>query len=716
MKANLFLFAFLISAVCKSYGQAPHWQWAKGSDGLGQHYVNDATVDLYGNSVMTGSVNWIPSTIVFDSITLTFFGQNNFFIAKHNSAGNVVWAKGADNAIGNGVCIDTCGNVYATGWFDANGTVFGNTNLYSNGSNDIFIVKYDSSGNVIWAKGFGDTGNDVAQNIAADDYGNIYITGQFNSASITFDSLNVITNASSPMDCFVLKLDSAGNVVWAKSAGGINEDYGISLTVDRWGNPYITGYFESDSISFDSITLNHLVNQNKGFVVKYDSSGIAKWAKSVSISTNSLLGNKITAAVDTNGNLYMTGAFNAPTISFDSIVLTNSTTNYMNDIYIVKFDSAGNSLWAKNAIGSSDDASKNIAIDKNGDLYVTGYFKSSSITFDSVTINRYGPTNIFAVKYSSSGNALWANSSSGPANAFGMGIGADAEGNVYLSGNFGAGGVIFDNIQLPSSSMQVFIAKLSCITNSTVNAFACNAFISPSGLYTWFTTGTYIDTVSNAAGCDSIITINLVINNNTSSTQAIVSCDNYLSPSGNYNWTMSGTYTDTIANSIGCDSIITINLTINNVDVAVMQSGNILSANASGANYQWLNCDSSYAQIIGETSQSFAPLVDGSYAVQVSQNGCIDTSSCNNILGLWLFETSYNSSIRIIQNPGSGHINITSSKIIDEIIIFKPLGQIIYHSKPNDKNLSLSIDHDGIYFITLTCDKQMTTRKIIVQH
>ncbi|MCP4443601.1 MAG: hypothetical protein GY810_32255, partial [Aureispira sp.] len=111
------------------------------------------------------------------------------------------------------------------------------------------------------------------------------------------------------------------------------------------------------------------------------------------------------------------------------------------------------------------------------------------------------------------------------------------------------------------------IKKYSCVSNSNISPTACGQYTSPSGNYTWTSTATYQDTLFNAnsSGCDSIITINLTINNNSSSSISPTACGQYTSPSGNYTWTSTATYQDTLfnANSFGCDSIITVNLTIN---------------------------------------------------------------------------------------------------------------------------------------------------------
>ena len=118
-------------------------------------------------------------------------------------------------------------------------------------------------------------------------------------------------------------------------------------------------------------------------------------------------------------------------------------------------------------------------------------------------------------------------------------------------------------------------------TSSTISETACDSYTSPSGKHIWTSTNTYLDTIPNAANCDSVITVNLTINNASTSTITETACDSYTSPSGKHIWTSSNTYLDTIPNAVNCDSVITVNLTINNAS-----SSNIYSFEYDGKTYE----------------------------------------------------------------------------------------------------------------------------------
>ena len=159
---------------------------------------------------------------------------------------------------GSNVAIDVAGNVYVTGFFTSTILTFGNyllTNSDSTGNeSEIFIVKYNSSGNVLWAKSAGGKGSDDSQSIAVDALGNFYITGEFYSDTINFDSIYLVKDSISYNDIFLAKYDSSGNLIWAKRAGGTGSDESFYIKPDGFGNVYITGFFNSSIINFDTIT------------------------------------------------------------------------------------------------------------------------------------------------------------------------------------------------------------------------------------------------------------------------------------------------------------------------------------------------------------------------------------------------------------------------------------------------------------------------------
>ena len=201
----------------------------------------------------------------------------------------------------------------------------------------------------------------------------------------------------------------------------------------------------------------------------------------------------------------------------------------------------------------------------------------------------------------------------------------------------------------------------------------------------------------------------------TDSNITIVSCNSYTSPSGNYTWTNTGTYYDTIPNNAGCDSLITIDLTINSVNTSLTQIGITLTANTSGANYQWLDCGNSYAIIPGETNQSFTPIINGNYAAEITENGCTDTSACYNIISVEIIENISNINVSIYPNPSTGKFTIKGLEI-QKIEIFDITGKLIYKTFVNEIEQVIDVSYcpKGIYFVkVITLNEVANTRLII---
>jgi len=254
-------------------------------------------------------------------------------------------------------------------------------------------------------------------------------------------------------------------------------------------------------------------------------------------------------------------------------------------------------------------------------------------------------------------------------------------------------------------------------TTASIAPAVCESYLSPSGDYTWTESGIYADTLTNEAGCDSIITIDLVILEETTESIAITECFNYTSPSGLYLWTETGVYMDTIINEAGCDSIMTIDLTINTVNTGVSAADYELTALEEAASYQWLDCNNDWAVIDGATEQLFSPLENGSYAVIVTQDGCADTSDCYDITALTIgsFEKA---GVRLYPNPTNGHFSIEFTELQTgiDIMIHNPAGQLVYlQNESNQKEVDIDLDvATGVYFITLNSDSGEELRKKIM--
>jgi hypothetical protein len=335
----------------------------------------------------------------------------------------------------------------------------------------ITVNSWGQAPNWLWSKSAGGNNSDFTSDITVDANGNSYLVGAFRSPTISFGGIT-LTNADNSginLDIFIVKYNASGNVQWAKSAGGIYTDYVTSISIDANGYLYITGHFESSTITFDGITLTNADVTNGSddiFIVKYNSSGSVVWAKREG-GTDYESGMSI--AVGNNGNnLCITGYFRADSINIGGITLINHSSGF-NDIYIAKYDTAGNIIWAKNAGGIYNDISSGLTVDSNGNMLLTGYFSSPTIMFGGTSLINHGNNDVFISKYDPSGNVIWAESAGALDDDRSFHISVDANSNSYITGYYKSTSISFDTITLINTTPgigDIFITKYDSSGNA----------------------------------------------------------------------------------------------------------------------------------------------------------------------------------------------------------------------------------------------------------
>ena len=230
----------------------------------------------------------------------------------------------------------------------------------------------------------------------------------------------------------------------------------------------------------------------------------------------------------------------------------------------------------------------------------------------------------------------------------------------------------------------------------------------------------YTATLTNAAGCDSVVTLDLTIINSATGTDTRTECNTYTWIDGNTYTASNNSATFNIVGGAanGCDSLVTLNLTINSVsDLSTSISGVTISANNSNATYQWLDCDNNNSVISSETSQSFTATSNGNYAVELSENGCVDTTACVTITTVGLLENSFDKNLLIYPNPTSGNFTIDLGAIYESLIvsITDILGKLVDSKTITQSQiLNLSVKGPtGIYFVSIQAgDKKAVFRLV----
>lgn len=409
--------------------------WAKRFGGSAIDHARGVATDSDGNIIMAG---YFQGTVNFGGTDKTSNGGFDIILAKYTSTGVQIWSKpigGGSNDFVYSIAIDGSKNIVMTGNFT--GTVaFGTTpatTLTSVGLSDIFVAKYDTDGNCIWAKRFGAGGNETGYGIAVDSSNNIFVTGSF-LGTVNFGGAALFGAAGDSI--FIAKYDSNGNHVWSRTALESSSTFGHAIAVDASGNAFVTGVF-GGFINFEGTSSQ--LNSNGGydvFVVKLGAStGTGVWSKEFGGASESDNGSSI--AVDHSGNVVVVGnVYN--TVDFGGgPVLARSI-----DGYVVNYGGASGTynwsrLFTEDYTASS--VANSVTINNSNEVVVTGNFTTTSsvgVDFGTGPLLSAGSYDIFAVRYASSGAPIWSQRYGGTSDDVGYGVVYNTNGNIIITGDF----------------------------------------------------------------------------------------------------------------------------------------------------------------------------------------------------------------------------------------------------------------------------------------
>lgn len=394
-KLNIFILLILFSSYISA--QSPAWQWAKSSDGIYDSISSKGiTIDASGNIIVTGSFS--SQTITFGNITLT----------KANS---------------------------------------------SNNSPDIFVVKYNSDGDVLWAIREGGNNSDYSYKTTTDQEGNIFITGLFFGISTTLGStIYNNTTTITKSDIFIIKYNSDGQFLWAKTLGSAGNDEPSGIATDSAGNVALSGYFTGQTFTVDGTQISNkdtILPSNDIFMVKYNTNGDLVWANSYGgVGAESSSG----LCINSDNSIILTGIQHTNTVSIFNLNPLVTITGGCG--FIAKINSEGQAIWAKSIGNSGCVTSSTCAVNLTGDIAITGTFGSETLVFGENILTNLDPepidpfttrSDIFVAKYDANGNYIWAKSAGGNREDFSNGVAIDVAGNQYIIGASQSQTINFDS-------------------------------------------------------------------------------------------------------------------------------------------------------------------------------------------------------------------------------------------------------------------------------
>lgn len=416
----------ILSNASASIATQPHqYAWGQQVGTSVEDYAFGLAADNFGNSFMAGYTS--------GSIGGPHAGRSDAFLSKLDSSGNVLWSRQLGSSgedFGYSVAVDALGNAYFSGHTD--GDLFG----MNAGHADLFIAKYSASGDLVWSRQFGGTTGEQAHSIAVDGTGNAYVAGTF-------------INSTPNEDVFLAKFDSSGTFLWSREFGTPSVDGGASVAVDGAGNVFVTGQ-TSGQLGDVKIGITD------AFLAKYDGAGNHLWTEQFGTNFGTY-GRSV--AVDSAGNAYVGGTTDG---SFGGV-----SAGFL-DAFIAKFDSSGNSLWARQLGSTAADHGFGVGVDSSDFAYLGG-----STQVDESGLG-FGLEDVYLAKYDSSGNHLWTEQVGTPLPELTYAMAVAPNGTAFLGGNNYAsiGGtfegvtdafiVKFAPIPEPSSWVLIVAAAAAC--------------------------------------------------------------------------------------------------------------------------------------------------------------------------------------------------------------------------------------------------------------
>jgi hypothetical protein len=435
---KLYLFAVLNLIVVST--RAQYFQWAKAEGLWAYDYGYGVGLDNSGNLYVSGKYELNGAN--FSGTTVTCQNNHDAFLAKYDPAGNLSWIQTAGGTLGDyshAMCVDNINSaVYTTGEIEgySNPIFFSNSSvsLTCIGDNNIFLAKYDFSGNLIWATSAGYYYSDKGLGVTTDNSGNVYICGFFTD---TTKFNGTVIPGYGGKDIYVAKYDANGNFQWMRKAGGPGRDEAKAVKCDAAGNVYICGMY-SNSATFESQTFTCTPNYFEAFLAKYDPNGNLQWVRKGGGDFDDVAWGM---TIDNQNRIYITGEFIGYGV-FGSFAVTSAGAA---DVFVGCYDGNGTEQWLTRGGGTLVDRARGMGTDGTN-LFITGQYGATAI-FGGNSVTAADSSDIFITAMDNSGTFLWTSAVGGIADSLetlgyesGNSICAETSGNVYAAGSLLNGG------------------------------------------------------------------------------------------------------------------------------------------------------------------------------------------------------------------------------------------------------------------------------------
>lgn len=653
---------------------------------------------------------------------------DGYCLIKLDNNGNFIWARYLKSTSGNlavkdlSIISDTL--VQVVGAFKDSISGFEGSGFYSypltsNGNWDAFYYRILASGATQTGFNVGGSDNDAFFKVIADSLNNPYIIG------CTQDTINLFGYSGPPVyvyspplnataseaDYFIVKYNSILQPTMV-------HNFGTKRTSIYSSGIYSAGSFsiaiQGNKIALGIVT-SHLydlldINPSPSSSEVIDSSALVLWDLNFNYLWHRIICSGTTNTdlliprFSTNRNsLYLGGSFyqtidlNPSPTESDIVTLTIPAAGAARKAnFFSKFDLLGNYKWGRVIDGYEWDYIFGLEVDSAENVHIIGYSESGALDInpnegiDSVTVSSFTTEKLcYLIKIS---ECVSSTSS--------INVTRCDESYLTPSGKLlSVSGVYQDTVgnfkECDSIITINYTRAMRQLTLQNINS--CGAYTWPVNGLDYAVSGIYEELLVSSFGCDSIVRLNLSIHQDQSVNQNVTACNSYSWSANDSVYETTGIYNAIIPSYFGCDSSITLFLTINEIDNGVSQTATDLTALQAGATYQWVDCNNAFAPISGETNRIYTPSASGNYAVIVNKSSCVDTSACLvfNLVGIH----DPSSAVFIYPNPVSRELYLTGFTDVTRIEIYNALGVKVKSYNEFKQNIAMGDLPDGMYSI-----------------
>lgn len=447
MKIRAVLFIVFLPLLARA--ESPSFEWVASAGGAGHDKTRIVNVDRQGNILLAGECT---GPLKFGEIELKGAGQMDFFVAKCDRKGKFLWAQtGGGSAIdrGYGVAADERGNVYATGHYQSADAEFSGIRLALSGGYDVFVAKYDPDGKLLWIRAAGGEGYDFGHGIAIDPQGNAVVTGAvFGNAA--FGDVKIENPPGGHL--FVAKYDPAGKLLWVRTSTGKATGSGHGVAIDAEGNIYVGG----PSAGLGAFGRHELKTPKGGdaLVAKLSPEGEVLWVAQAH-GEPSCHAHEITC--DARGRVWVAGMFKGrATFGGETFSTTGEKDS---DAFLAHWDSAGKLQWVRVGQGPATDYGLGVATDGGGNSFLAGEF-TETFKLGGASLASRGATDIYVAAFDPTGALRWITQAGGDKNDNAYSMVHDGRGGLILGGSFGGTAHFGAQDAVSRGGNDLYVAKL----------------------------------------------------------------------------------------------------------------------------------------------------------------------------------------------------------------------------------------------------------------